>query len=152
MSSTPATVRVRARRNSNGARAKSWGRTVPVAAELIGLYADYLHDEYGDLDSDYVFVNLWGGRIGRPLTYATVHRLVGRLVARSGVDLEPHWLRHTYATDLLRRGTPVEVVRELLGHASVTTTIDTYAHLDVEDARRALQDAGVLPPDEQERE
>ena len=25
-------------------------RTVPVSAELIRLYADYLHDEYGDLD------------------------------------------------------------------------------------------------------
>lgn len=145
-------VAVRARRNANGARAKSWGRTVPVAAELIALYSDYLHEEYGDLDSDYVFVNLWGGRIGEPLAYASVHRLVGRLVARSGVDFEPHWLRHTYATDLLRRGTPVEVVRELLGHASVATTIDTYAHLNVEDARRALENAGVLPAQAQESE
>lgn len=138
-------VAVRARVNANGARAKSWGRTVPVAAALIELYSDYLHIEYGDLDCDYVFVNLWGGRVGQPLAYASVHRLVGRLRARSGVDFEPHWLRHTYATDLLRRGTPVEVVRELLGHVSVSTTIDTYAHLDVEDARRALEDAGVLP-------
>jgi len=35
-------------------------RTVPVSAELVRLYADYLHGEYGELDSDYVFVNLWG--------------------------------------------------------------------------------------------
>ena len=41
-------------------------RTIPVSAELIRLYADYLHDEYGDLDSDYVFVNLWGSPRGRP--------------------------------------------------------------------------------------
>lgn len=143
-------VAVRARRNANGARAKSWGRTVPITAELVELYSQYLHVEYGDLDSDYVFVNLWGGRIGQPLAYASVHRLVGRLVARSGVSFEPHWLRHTYATDLLRRGTPVEVVRELLGHASVATTIDTYAHLGVEDARRALEEAGVLPAGEEE--
>lgn len=143
-------VAVRVRRNANRARAKGWGRSVPVGAELIELYSDYLHGEYGDLDSDYVFVNLWGGRVGQPLTYASVHRLVGRLRARSGVWFEPHWLRHTYATDLLRRGTPLEVVRELLGHASVATTIDTYAHLGVEDARRALVDAGVLPAEEQE--
>jgi len=39
----------------------------------------------------------------------------------------------------------VEVVRALLGHASVATTIDTYSHLDVEDARRVLQELGVLP-------
>jgi len=43
------------RLNSNRARSKSRdGRTVPVSAELIRLYADYLHGEYGDLDSDYV--------------------------------------------------------------------------------------------------
>jgi len=42
------------RENANGARAKSGGRTVPVGPELIRLYADYLHEEYGDLDSDYV--------------------------------------------------------------------------------------------------
>ena len=49
------------RDNDNGARTKSAeSRTIPVSAELIRLYADYLHGEYGDLDSDYVFVNLWG--------------------------------------------------------------------------------------------
>ena len=35
------------RENANGARAKSGGRTVPVGPELIRLYADYLHEEYG---------------------------------------------------------------------------------------------------------
>jgi site-specific recombinase XerD len=55
------TVTVVPRDNDNGARVKSGQpRTIPVAAELIRLYADYLHDEYGELDSDYVFVNLWG--------------------------------------------------------------------------------------------
>ena len=46
--------------NDNGARSKSRDRrTIPVSAELIRLWGDYLHDEYGDLDSDYVFVNLF---------------------------------------------------------------------------------------------
>jgi len=44
-------------------------------------------------------------------------------------DAEAHWFRHGYATGLLRAGTPVEVVSKLLGHASVTTTSQTYAHL-----------------------
>jgi integrase/recombinase XerD len=60
------------------------------------------------------------------------------------VRFTPHELRHTYATDLLRRGVPVGVVQKLLGHASISTTIDTYSHLDIEDARRALVAAGVL--------
>jgi integrase len=49
-----------------------------------------------------------------------------------------------YATDLLRRGVAAEVVQHLLGHASITTTVDTYSHLGMEDARRALVAAGVL--------
>ena len=76
------------RDNDNGARAKSIiDRTVPVSAELVRLYADYLHAEYGDLDSDYVFVNLWGRPLGRPWTYAAVYDLVLPIAAphRGGV-------------------------------------------------------------------
>ena len=50
------------------------------------LYADYLNGEYGALDSDYVFVNLWGRPHGHPLTYPAVYDLVGRLRRRTGVD------------------------------------------------------------------
>lgn len=132
------------RNNANGARAKSWERVVPIEAATIRLYSDYLHEEYGTLDSDYVFVNLQGDRTGWPMTYAGVDRLVRKLRCRTGIHFTPHWLRHTYATDLLRRGVPTEVVAKLLGHASVTTTSDTYCHLEVEDARRALVAAGFL--------
>ncbi|MBV8349969.1 MAG: tyrosine-type recombinase/integrase [Mycolicibacterium sp.] len=131
--------------NDNGARAKSARpRTVPVSAELIRLYADYLHGEYGDLDSDYIFVNLWAGAFGRPWTYAAVYDLVVRLRKTVGFDFDPHWCRHTFATRLLRNNTPIEVVSTLLGHSSIETTMDIYGHLSVEDARRALQEAGIL--------
>jgi site-specific recombinase XerD len=60
------------------------------------------------------------------LTYAAVYDLVGRLRRRTGIDFDPHWCRHTYATGLLRAGTPVEVVSRLLGHASVSTTVEVY--------------------------
>ncbi|WP_408996969.1 hypothetical protein [Streptomyces ipomoeae] len=36
--------------------------------------------------------------------------LVRRLRRRTSVDFDPHWWRHTYATRLLREGTPVDVV------------------------------------------
>lgn len=131
------------RDNENRARVKGGrSRVIPASAELMRLYADYLNDEYGALDSDYVFVNLWGRPRGHPLTYPAVYDLVGRLRRRTGVFFGPHWFRHTYATWLLRRGAGVENVKELLGHASITTTMDTYGHLTVEDARASLQAAG----------
>jgi site-specific recombinase XerD len=136
-------VTVMPRANDNRARAKAGiSRTVPASAELMRLYAGYLTREYGDLDSDYVFVNLWSQPYGRPWTYAAVYDLVLRLRERTGIDFEPHHYRHTYATWLLRRGAGIESVKELLGHASITTTIDTYGHLTVEDARKALEAAG----------
>ena len=144
------TVTVVPRVNDNGARAKSaQPRSIPVSAGLVRLYADYLHGEYGELDSDYVFVNLWAGRRGRPLTYAAVYDLVGRLRRRTGIDFDPHWCRHTYATGLLRAGTPVEVVSRLLGHASVTTTVEVYGHLSVEDARQSAGAGGLVRPHRQ---
>ncbi len=133
---------VRRRVNANGARAKSHERCVPIPPSLVRCYSDYLHEEYGDLDSDYVFVNSSGPRTGQALRYDAVHDLVERLRRRSGVEFGPHQFRHTYATDLLRRGVPVEVVQMLLGHASYATTADTYAHLKIEDARRHLQRVG----------
>ena len=108
------------------------------------LYADYLHGEYGDLDSDYVFVALWAGQHRQPLTYAAVYDLVLRLRRRTGIDFDPHWYRHAYATRLLRGGASIEVVSALLGHSSIATTMDVYGHLTAEDARRALEAAGFL--------
>jgi integrase/recombinase XerD len=135
-------VSVVSRENANGARAKSGGRVVPVGAELIRLYADYLHGEYGDTDSDYVFVNLFARPRGQAWSYRAVYDLVTRLRARTGLDFDPHWFRHSAATRWLRDGVSVEVVSKLLGHSSVTTTLSIYGHLSAEDARSALEKAG----------
>ena len=56
--------------NSNRARAKVRSpAVVPVSAPLVRLYSEYMHTEYGDIDSDYVFVNLFAGKVGRPMSY-----------------------------------------------------------------------------------
>lgn len=41
----------------------------------------------------------------------------------------PYDLRHTCATLLLKKGVPVKIVSELLGHASVALTMDIYSHV-----------------------
>ena len=130
------------RDNANRARAKSGPRVIPVGAELIRLYADYLHGEYGGIDSSYVFVNLFAAPRGHAWSYPAVYDLVTRLRARTGVDFDPHWFRHSMATRLLRDGVSVEVVSRLLGHSSVTTTLAIYGHLTAGDARVALEKAG----------
>jgi site-specific recombinase XerD len=129
--------------NDNGARSKSrQPRTIPVCAGLVRLYGDYLHAEYGELDSDYVFVNLFAEPRGQALCYPAVYDLVVRLRRRTGIDFDPHWFRHGLATRMLRDGVPAEVVSKLLGHASMITTLSVYGHLTAQDARKALQAAG----------
>jgi integrase/recombinase XerD len=129
--------------NDNRARVKSGrSRTIPVGGQVVRLYGDYLHGEYGDVNSDHVFVNLWGNPVGRAWSYPAVYDLVVRLRARTGIEFDPHWTRHAFATRALRDGVPIEVVSKLLGHASITTTSAIYGHLSVEDARRALEAAG----------
>jgi integrase/recombinase XerD len=111
--------------NANGARAKTRSvHDIPVSTALIRLYSEYLHVESGSLDSDYVFVNLFAEPLGAPLRYQAVDALVGRLRERTGIVFSPHTLRHSHATDLIRRGVPIEVVSKRLTHASVTTSND----------------------------
>jgi integrase/recombinase XerD len=131
--------------NANGARGKGGRGSVPVTGELIRAYSDYMHIEYGELDCDYVFVNLWGGRIGRPMTYANVVDIIARTRRRVGFDFTAHQFRHTYATLARRGGVPIEVVSKLLTHSSVQTTSDIYVHTSVEDLRAELERAGWVP-------
>lgn len=142
-------VSVVPRSNANGARVKSGRqRVIPVWPAVVRLYADYLKVEYGDLDSDYVFVNLFAQQRGQAWSYPAVYDLVLRLRRNTGIDFDPHWMRHTAATRWLRDGVPVEVVAQLLGHASVATTMSVYGHLSAEDARKALATAGWRTGDE----
>lgn len=50
----------------------------------------------------------------------------------------PHKWRHTYATELLRKGVDVHVVQRLLGHGSISSTVG-YLHLVPDDLREAAE-------------
>lgn len=130
--------------NANGARGKGGEGSVPVSGDLVRCYSDYMHREYGGLDSDYVFVNLWGGQVGRAMTYANVVEIVARTRARVGFYFTAHMLRHTYATLARRGGVPMEVISRLLTHTSLQTTSDIYVHSTAEDLRGELERAGVM--------
>ena len=40
-----------------------------------------------------------------------------------------HDMRHTAATMLLAKGVHVKLISEMLGHATITLTLDTYSHV-----------------------
>lgn len=47
--------------------------------------------------------------------------------------ITPHYLRHTYCTNLRRQGYDLKTAQYLMGHASITTTANIYSHVDEDD-------------------
>ena len=91
--------------------------SVPVPGELIRLWSDYMHEEYGKLESEFVFVNLWGG--ARPAAELHVGRRAGRRTRQLvGFHFTAHQLRHTFATLAYRDGVALEVIGAVLTHRS----------------------------------
>ncbi len=70
-----------------------------------------------------IFCTLQGGRIDS----SYVRRLLPRLAAKAGIDrrVHAHGLRHTHAAELAREGTPINIIRDDLGHTSLAVT-DRY--------------------------
>jgi integrase/recombinase XerD len=122
-------IRVVQRINPNGARVKGQERIIPVAKDLLQLYDDYLIHEYPEVESKYVFVNIWKGSVGAPMNTKVLNTMFRRLSLKTGIKVYPHLFRHTYTTRLLVAGYSVDRVRHLLGHASVQTTLDIYSHV-----------------------
>jgi integrase/recombinase XerD len=135
-------VHVRHRANPNGALAKSrFPRMVPVSDAVLAGYADYQHERAGLVGEDsteMVLVNLYHQPLGAPMTYRAVKGFFDRLAGECGFPVRPHMLRHTAATNWVRAGVDLDVVRALLGHASLASTT-VYLHARDEDKRRAVE-------------
>ena len=64
-------------------------------------------------------------RPGEPVSVRSIQRVMARYLKAAGLRkaYSPHTLRHTFATQLLNAGTALEVVKELMGHRSITLTL-----------------------------
>jgi len=135
-------VHVRRRANPNGALAKSrFPRTVPASDAVLDAYADYQHERSvltGAEGTDMVLVNLYHSPVGTAMTYRGAKDFFDRLAVQCGFPVRPHMLRHTAATNWVRAGTDLDVVKALLGHASLAST-SVYLHARDEDKRRAVE-------------
>ncbi len=77
-------------------------------------------------DHGLVFCSATGGPVDLSWQRQTFYQVLKQ------ADLPPirfHDLRHTAATLLLTQGVHPKVVSEMLGHATITLTLDTYSHL-----------------------
>jgi len=69
-------------------------------------------------------------------------RTLRLLLEHAGLPQDRQWhtMRHSLATRLLNRGVPMPVVSQIIGHASIRTTVDIYGHAEPAISARALQE------------
>lgn len=79
---------------------------------------------------------------GKPLGYDAVRDVVHEIYDAAGVTAPTmpwHALRHTFGTELANSGAPIQMIREMLGHKSIETTL-RYLH-STRDGKRAAIDS-----------
>ncbi|WP_428276110.1 tyrosine recombinase XerC [Candidatus Palauibacter sp.] len=107
-------------------------RVVPLgrrASEALGAY----FGKRGEGDSRAAFLSVRGTRLSRRQIQRDVTAQLARVA--DGERLTTHSLRHSFATHLLDRGADLVSVKEMLGHASLSTT-RIYTHTSVDRLKR----------------
>lgn len=97
-----------------------------TAREKLQYYLDMRIDQ-----SDYIFISFSKNSYSKPLSRNAIEEMVKKYSYIAGIDkkVTPHTLRHSFATQLLKKGADIRTVQALLGHSSITTT-QIYTHID----------------------
>ncbi len=126
-------------------------RLVPLMANTVTIVRDYV-TEHGLDRAERASAPLFGNRHGGRLSRSGVRYILAKYVARARDTqpvtvqrVSPHTLRHTKAMHLLQAGTPLVIIRDILGHADLKST-EIYAKADLEMKRQALAKASSQSP------
>ncbi len=132
-------------------KTKKSRRTVRLTSGAITALRGHLERQMGEMDrlgSIYKVGGLvFASEVGSMINPSNLrNRSFARLLKRSGLPASTrfHDLRHTCATLLLSRNVNVKIVSEMLGHANIAITLDTYSHVlpDMQEkAAKALEEA-----------
>lgn len=111
-------------------------RVVPFSRWTRKELSRYIHNFRSHLyreDSPYLFPADNGGYV----SISSVQQFIRRLAKKAdlnGMKCSPHIFRHTFATQAIANGANVFVVKDIMGHASLQTTIK-YTHLQIGDLK-----------------
>jgi tyrosine recombinase XerC len=106
-------------------------RIIPVGSAALEALERYMAERprYAQAEVREVFVT----KSGKKMYPMAIQRIVGKYLAiYSELDKKsPHIMRHTFATHLMNQGADIRVVKELLGHANLSTT-QIYTHTSID--------------------
>jgi len=107
--------------------------SMPLSAPLVKALSDYLrHERPPSSPYRHVFLRLTAPL--QPLTPGSVSMLIARRMRQAGIRASGHQLRHAFASELLRIGTPFSTLQELLGHSDFSST-QVYTKIDLTQLR-----------------
>jgi integrase len=110
------------------------GRSIELTQPTVEALKSHLTSQLKEIEAlgdDYKDQGLiFPGEHGQPIRPWTLTGKFERILQRVGLPrIRFHDLRHTCATLLLSKGVHAKFVQELLGHATISITLDTYSHV-----------------------
>ena len=116
-------------------------RILPVldcTAQLITKYLTERNKLSSIVDGDMLILTSRGQKISESFVYRLINSYFS--VVSVKVKKSPHVLRHTFATHLLNNGADLNSVKELLGHASLSST-QIYTHSSLAELQKVYKEA-----------
>lgn len=116
-------------------------RLIPISQKLLDILEHWLRvrAELRFVRDQALFVSLGRNHRGERMSYGATRQIIKTLLTDAGLgDFSPHKLRHTFATQLLDRGAPLEQISKLLGHSRLDTTL-IYAQTEPGKLRSAVE-------------
>lgn len=113
--------------------------SLPLSKELGMAIISYLQDGRPQSSSDFIFLshNAPFQSLGEHNNFNPEFR---KYLRRAGITIPTkghtgvHTFRHSFATNMLRKGTPVQNVSQILGHSDISVT-EAYLRIDIEQMR-----------------
>jgi len=116
-------------------------RIVPIGDTTLAELKQYLEKrEAAAEDMGVAATALFLNRRGAALSVRSVDRLAKKFGRAAGLDFTPHTLRHSFATHLMENGADLMLIKEILGHASLSTT-QKYTHVTAETLKKVYRTA-----------
>jgi integrase/recombinase XerD len=97
-------------------------RIVPVHMRAIEKLKDYINRQRPEILKKKLSPYLFITARGKPMTRQRFWQAIKTLGRKSGIQLSPHTLRHSFATHLLEGGADLRTVQKMLGHSDISTT------------------------------